>query len=112
MNQAKTPDEIKGKYNPELNDQIKIWLASYITLLESIIDLILTESPNPKRHFKYLFASMTIYEKVILLYHFEIGEWSKLLNYHKFYKELFEQLRMNKNSVITHHQGYFEGLKG
>src|SRR5262249_20370303 len=106
-------DGMKNLYNqgfPSFHMSASAIFSQYLNSLETMIDLILTQKKTTKarkKYFKIFFGQLTNLERIVLLYHFNLG--AKPKNYDEFKHHLFEPLK-NVNEVYTPHSKILDGI--
>jgi hypothetical protein len=115
IRQAGTLQELRDAYNNEFDNQpalissAKSVFGQYIASFEGIVEQIIDESPQKDRHLKFFFSQLTNLEKIVLLYHFNLGSTTK--HFESIRNSLFRSLRDSPNEVYTPHFRFLKGME-
>ncbi len=110
LDDLKKAYNFQGAYSHVLNDEVNSTFGQYLTSFECMVELIIEQSPFRERHLRYFFGQVTNLEKIILLYHYHLGEGSKPKYFDDIYVLLFRSLRESPNEVWSTHAGHFQGM--
>ncbi len=116
-----TISDLKAEYNKvplasvSMNTMVEDLFGHYINNLEMVIDIILDNKSDPKVQFKYLkiyFSQLTNLERILLFYHFNLGDrktTENAIKWEKFKHILFGPLK-GSNQIQTAHTRILDGV--